>query len=74
MNLASFVDTTMLNKILATSMSAVDVATSPFRFFGPNGADKLAIHDVVTAITRDFTFLDELDCVGAFYATANTIC
>ena len=33
-NFASFVHTTLLNKILATSMSAVGVATSPGKFVG----------------------------------------
>ena len=79
MNSAPFVDTTLLNNILVTSISAVGVTTllgqlirsSPtgFDLFGSHGGYELSTCDIFSAGLWDFIFAYEFDSVGGVFAS-----
>ena len=90
MNFAPAVDTTLLNNILATNISAVGVATSPgvdfiasnnkscavlFLFLWPIGANELSVSDIFSSVFGNVFVFHELDCVSwILYPSAYSIC
>ncbi len=86
MNPAPFVEMTLLNSIMATSISAVRVAIDSvpayrelhlvgFCLLGSDQAYKLPVRDVFPVVFRYLVLEDELDSVGrVFDAPSNAFC